>query len=440
MLLPAIVIAALALLQTQPDDRRLTRCEPTSPPHQQARVALEALDEKVTTMAPSDGYEPILAELSALLETRCFEMAVESGSRQEPDSAESLSEWWSSGGYAWLTSYLALPIQEVNGRRTPLLVVPPEVRQTLHTDGGLTKLICEVSDEACGKSTAGWRRRAEARLLDKAQASRREAATVRSCRDTLGEYDDNQYQAFRGCLEASLPSATSLRLGAIRAPTSGWLVVRGRRGHYEFCDEVRAYNLANGDAFRAASCSGLALEQGGTVDFARTRELANDVLDAGRVHLENLREAAWMFLMSAETDHVRRTAIYVEVPDDIPIFWLGDGTTGHGFGGGWGGSSGHTTLSWRVVTGGVDITRQLRWPSSYDTADDHAVELLKIAEDSWQPGCPKSAPPELVLRQGPPPISFRDADVDEVGTVAMRLMRSLVQWNTSSCGPMQDAK
>nr|WP_128798116.1 hypothetical protein [Corallococcus coralloides] len=59
---------------------------------------------------------------------------------------------------------------------------------------------------------------------------------------------------------------SQLELGRIRAPMDGWLVIRGRRGHYSFCDQLDAFHLGTGTLYRSSSCSGLALKSDGRVD------------------------------------------------------------------------------------------------------------------------------------------------------------------------------
>ncbi len=54
----------------------------------------------------------------------------------------------------------------------------------------------------------------------------------------------------------------ALPLGDVKAPDTGWLVIAGRRGHYEFCDTVRAYDLETGAAFIDDNCSELTLQLG----------------------------------------------------------------------------------------------------------------------------------------------------------------------------------
>ena len=50
-----------------------------------------------------------------------------------------------------------------------------------------------------------------------------------------------------------------LPIGRMAAPTRGWFIIRGRRGHHAFCDEVRVFDLSKGSVYGTQSCSGLAL-------------------------------------------------------------------------------------------------------------------------------------------------------------------------------------
>ena len=68
---------------------------------------------------------------------------------------------------------------------------------------------------------------------------------------------DKRYQKWHACIEELRPRQDALPLGRVRAPMRGFFVVRGRRGHYSFCDEIRAYDLASGAAYVASSCSGV---------------------------------------------------------------------------------------------------------------------------------------------------------------------------------------
>jgi hypothetical protein len=46
--------------------------------------------------------------------------------------------------------------------------------------------------------------------------------------------DRATYQDWRDCIEMARPKRVALPLGDFKAPTTGWVVVTGRRGHYDF--------------------------------------------------------------------------------------------------------------------------------------------------------------------------------------------------------------
>ncbi len=106
----------------------------------------------------------------------------------------------------------------------------------------------------------------------------------------------------------------ALPLGRFRAPDRGWLVIRGRRGHYEFCDELRAYDVETGAAYVAKSCSGLHLRPGGSVDFEATNASRKAAVEAGRVDVANLREAVWMILLAPQAQEGYLSADYFSLP------------------------------------------------------------------------------------------------------------------------------
>jgi hypothetical protein len=66
------------------------------------------------------------------------------------------------------------------------------------------------------------------------------------------------------------------------APPFLGIVIRGRRGHYDFCDELGAYDMETGAAYVAKSCSGLHLRTDGSVDFEGTNAARKAAVVAGR--------------------------------------------------------------------------------------------------------------------------------------------------------------
>jgi len=80
--------------------------------------------------------------------------------------------------------------------------------------------------------------------------------------ESFGEADAD-YTEWMKCLEEHRPVAWALPLGRLQSPRVGWLIIRGRRGHYQFCDEVRAHDLETAQPNVAQSCSRLHRQRGG---------------------------------------------------------------------------------------------------------------------------------------------------------------------------------
>ena len=153
--------------------------------------------------------------------------------------------------------------------------------------------------------------------------------TSRECAEKASSSSvEERYQTWRDCIERQRPQTVALPLGEFKAPTAGWIVISGRRGHYDFCDTTRAYNLATGAAFISDSCSGLALRGDGTVDVGATNSARAERTNAGRVPVENLREAVWMMLVRDEATALQLTARVLPVTRRLHPAGHGTGRTG----------------------------------------------------------------------------------------------------------------
>jgi hypothetical protein len=221
----------------------------------------------------------------------------------------------------------------------------------------------------------------------------------------------------------------------MRAPRAGWLLVAGRRGHYGYCDELNAYNLSNGDALRARHCSELVLKEGGEVDFQKTERRATEELDVGSLNVENLREAAWMLLMSTETAELRTRAVYVELPRGMDRRLVKGAGSGASYAGGMSWSSAQTQLIWSLVHRDFRVDGEAVWPFSDDPVEEHVARLLEVAEEGWRTACPVAAPPSSVIGRLFPGVNDRDADVDIFSDTFQRLKKALVEWRPESCLP-----
>ena len=232
---------------------------------------------------------------SAVQAHACFRFPLaETWRAPSPDDVEAMATWWERGGGDWLASGLS------TSPNPDLTVVPPDAPKRLDPkqDQGVARLLCpDGAPASCGRESAGWALRAADALEpdeghDAAEPRRKAEETCAA--EAKKAKREEKYRAWRACLESHRPQGAQLPLGRFQAPKDGWWVLRGRRGHYQFCDELRAYDLATGAAWVVKSCSGLVLQQGGTVDHDATDAARGVQVQVGRVPLDALREAAWM--------------------------------------------------------------------------------------------------------------------------------------------------
>ena len=402
-------------------------CRPDSAAHREATQALAALSAQIEALAPAADHQPARAALTALLAHPCLRLA-ELDLEEPPtfDSALALKTFWKEAGEYWLQAYLdyAKPGTEGGGR----VVLPGTPRPTLsketHPGHDLAPLLCSLADADCGVRTRGWAMRAGDALEESGYISDTESEECE--RKARRERPPRRYAVWRACIDAKVPETMALPLGGLDAPVDGWLVIHGRRGHYEFCDEIRAYDLATGAAYVAQRCDGLIrmwTGEGGDPDAGRVKARAGQVLR------ENLRETAWMMLITPFAGkRAMRSFQHLFVPKGIEVrraardeprerrFVI---------------SSDQTELAWSYVRqGAVMATGTITWPSDHnDTARSHAVRLLEIAEAAFVAGCPRTAlPPGLIStawlgdRPGVSPI---DASADELDRAALELAEAL---------------
>ncbi|MCU0683714.1 MAG: hypothetical protein MUF34_15980, partial [Polyangiaceae bacterium] len=416
----------------------INACAPGTPELKAAEAKLTELDALMQRLRPADDPEPALAALRAALAEGCFRISAGDEPTLEADSGHALKAWWNeAGGRSWMEHYLELKVPP-DDQGNPSSVIAPTIRSTLtrETRPGhpLAALLCGVGDEACAAETAGFRERAEYAFRRSAEAKRarwldsdRESPPPESIETCLAKATkpppDERYAAWRECLRSASRATTRLPLGAMRAPRRGWLLVRGRRGHYAFCDEVRAYDLATGAAYAAHSCSGLALRQDGSVDGRRTDAARRDETSAGRVSVEALREAVWMALFAPEAQPDVEEYWGFAIPKGVEPKAPEDGLL-RGLGMSVRVSSSQTTLSWSYVVDGTSIAANtLTWPEDdNDPAREHAVRLLRFAESTLQPGCPSAALPPLDFGGATPGVSSLDAKPSSLRAVERDLV------------------
>jgi hypothetical protein len=361
-------------------------------------------------LPPEAPVEPTEREIDALLAHRCFHLAMEAGEPPRFDSALALQRWWTDGGLRWLDSYVWRPDPDAPARER-FVVLPPEPRRTLaldgHTKHPLAPLLCPLADHACGLETAGWLQRAEAafianpdgpwRRLDEDEPSF-PTPTAACEHEAAGAPAPMRYARFRECLQQYRQQRTALPVGQFRAPREGWLVLHGRRGHYDFCDELRAYDLATGSAYIAQSCSNLVLLEGGSVDGAQTNARRQLRTTVGVLSMDNVREAALMVFLARSANEgpydaqafalpARLTPQWSYDPQQLGTTWYGSVST----------STEETIVSWSWIEGGrVRDSGQLRWGTDRGS-EHHASALLRVAEAGLVPGCTHAPLPRSIL-------------------------------------------
>jgi hypothetical protein len=435
-----------------PEGRVVSRCVEGSAAQKDAIDKLQRLDQRIRGLADTTPVAQPLGELYALLKTECFLAAAETNRIPKPDTTRSLKEWWTKGfGGDWLSTFLVVPQLGAIDRLRPHIALPPDARKTLdlegHRDHPLSTLLCPTSDAACGGETRGWRRRAEKafdahRKTGRHDTGRRfdepwhEPSPVEVSDKCDEESSDangpERYQRWRACVETARPKRIALPLGDVKSPKTGWLIVAGRRGHYEFCDTVRAYDLKTGAAFIHDSCSELALHADGKIDRDATDTARVRRVQAGVVPVENLREVVWMLLLRGEVEDVQLNAEYYPLPDGVtPQGTVRRDDESMDSVSAW--STGQTTLTWRWIpeTGPVFVG-DVTWPASYDAADDHAVTLLEVAEAGFVERCPprqapSTSPAALASR---PVRNLNEVDDEWIGDLDRNLRDAAGRWKS----------
>lgn len=412
-------------------------CKADTPEHVAADAALEALDDEMKALGKSADPKPLLTKLDALLDLPCLQHASAHLPHQlaDVDSGWALKDWWERGGHFWIHFYLELGGPVATGLDSHHIDVPVGVRPTLTRQSRpshpLFHLLCEEDDEACHAAPAGWRARAEHWFA--VDAARRLAEQdpphdSEHCLERAKQHPEvERFAKWYDCMQSSYEKLHMFPLGGMRPAEDGWLVIQGRRGHYSFCDEIRAYDLETGAFYATQSCSGLALRSNGSVDHGKTDDARKPKQIVGRLPVSAIREAAWMILIADElsepgVDWHANPAI----PAELRVGWPAETGFG-GLGFRFMTSSGQTTLAWGYQRGGKRLTAgTLRWPNDYNHAGkDHAVKLLQIAEEDLKEGCAPARLPAIALDGSQQGVSGLDATPQSLADAERALTKAL---------------
>lgn len=412
-----------------------------------SRSALEALDRSIRDLKSREDLPQTVAALHSLLGSRCFRLAAEQGDPPEFEHPLSLVTWWEAGGRQWLASHIERPRLGVVTNLRDHVVLPPTPRRVLALETArghaLTPLLCGVADEACGRETRGWAERAQDafsaivlrdRTRDEGAYPVNDAALAARCES---EMSAPTYGSWMRCLVEHRVPGWALPLGRFQSPDRGWFVVQGRRGHYDFCDELGIYDLDTGSAYVAKSCAGLHLRRDGSVDFDATDKKRDATIEVGRLEPANLREAVWMVLLAAQAEKVFLSADYFPIPGGLlPTTGRDDnrGSTEWG----WSWNSGQTELrwSWQTADGTVLVTGTLTWPDSYSAPEAHAAKLLRLAEIGRKSDCPAAPLPTFAADTLGSGVSTRDARPRDLAALQQNLATVLREYvEPAACLP-----
>lgn len=365
------------------------------------RDDLAAFAERLKVGGAGDPVASLLAALRTTLTSPCLAHVAASVDLDALATIGELRDLWRRGfGDALVMD--AGGIGTRNGKR--VWAVPPEPSPMLAgaARSALAPWSCTALDATCAAS-ADHVARAEAAFAHLA-ADPETAPHLPSCvpSATAGsrEGGPTAWQAWVSCVTDAAPrSARYPTASRFRVPEQGWLIVSGRRGHYEFTDEVHAFDLATGAGYVASTAGALALttRSGGSARRPGATKTA-----AGRIETDRARELAFALVTARAVTSIRVHAWYVEVPIGLQ---LDTGAADEQWGSGHlalRGDSSHTTLRWVLVDHAtVRAAGELEWPRSMEPAEDHANDLLAAVEASFAPGCVPAAPPaELVLDPG----------------------------------------
>jgi hypothetical protein len=186
-------------------------------------------------------------------------------------------------------------------------------------------------------------------------------------KNLLNENPERRWSMLVDCETESAPTQTTLPLGRFRAMTDGYFVIT--QPSYN-CGSVEVYDLANGSVIKSSTCS-------------RTN------VQIGRVPLASVREAAWMMALSAYAkDDVRQQTSFT-IPDRVVPGRPRD-VSEHGRLHGFSYRRGlQPAWTWYRRSAGkmvAQVTGTTMGSPAY-AAGRYAVELLRIAEDSFVEGC-----------------------------------------------------
>jgi hypothetical protein len=398
------------------------------------RRELDTLGEKLR--APGADPKAGLDALRAMLSRPCLAHLKPTIRLPPRTSIEKLRDAWSSLDTTLAEATRGLHVKY--GKR--LLVIPREILPDLSADvqRRLAPMLCPPNDATCDRTASYILRAHEAfdtdlRIREQNLHPKIDYGTlhveipVQSCDGSQRPEDaPTTFESWASCVTSRAPRNWRYAETRFRAPERGWLVLRGRRGHYEFADELRAYDLATGAAY-------VVRDTGAFIVTDRARQFVNEAY-TGRIAPDQLRELAFLLLTRPAIVELRTGDAYAVIPDKLPLVLATNPDQIVGWGRSSWASSNQTTLSFTFVDGAQREAGTFIWPDADDWVNNHIVQLLRVAEAGLVRGCaPAKLPPLADLRGDLGKVSPIDASADALRARHAELERRLDGLRPSAC-------
>ncbi len=248
---PPAASAPDALVSAVIPDAPLAGC--SSADEAATKAELRALGARIRSATQESTAPALYADLAAAWRRPCLVHVARIAPPPASGGLTALRRAWDAG----LGGTLVDSAGGLVDRAGRVFAVPPEVPRALDDDAkrALAPLACDDGAPSCARARS-YVLRAEAAFAatvarDEKRAPPTEPDRCARAIDAWPEGVDRPtpFEAWSSCVAQSAPRAWIYADVPLRAPERGWLVLRGRRGHYQFSDEVRAYDLATGAAY-----------------------------------------------------------------------------------------------------------------------------------------------------------------------------------------------
>ena len=404
------------------------------------------LDSRATPNPKSTPAELsfVKAELRDIYRSPCLAHVARFFDAPEVASDEELYQLFRQGLREALTA--ALAANTTAGQA--YLAIPPALPRPLDEAArrSLEPWLCAPSETACGNRAASYIARAEA-SFDRAEREQRYFRASRTAGNDIcnGAQDATRwttqvkptpFESWANCAIAEAGWTHRYARLRYRAPERGWLVLRGRRGHYSFADEVRAYDLETGAAYVARSESDLVLADIG-VDHDAVDAKRKPEVFAARAVSDQVRELAFVLITLAAVTPARSEVEVERIPQGValtltprerwsavpvpagPVEWS---------------SSAQTEIAFTLIEDGkVRSEGEFTWPDSWKAAEDHAGALIEVLEAGLERGCAPAALPRGIVFGTPGHVSPIDADPNRQRDMFHDLAQTLEKLPPSLC-------